>query len=75
VCQLTAPLDIPKNDTEKNDLATEPQNLDHHPQQEVRLEAQIPDERVAQHDGIDFDVTAHRFVLSFTCTRVSLRIE
>src|SRR6266487_242576 len=68
-------IDIPENDAEKNDLAAEPKNLDHHPQQEVRLETQIPDERVAQHDGIDFDVTAHRFVLSLTCRRVNLRIE
>ena len=68
-------IDIPKNDAEENDLPAEPKNLDHHPQQEVRLETQIPDERVAQHDGIDFDVTAHRFVLSFTCRRVNLRIE
>jgi hypothetical protein len=68
-------IDIPKNDAEKNDLPAKPQNLHHHPQQEVRLETQIPDERVAQHDGIDFDVTAHWFVLSFTCRRVNLRIE
>src|SRR5258707_10427612 len=68
-------IDISKNDAEKNDLPAEPKNLDDHPQQKVRLETQIPDERVAQHDGIDFDVTAHRFVLSLTCRRVNLRIE
>src|SRR5438094_1648622 len=72
---VTDVIDIPKNDAEKNDLPAEPKNLDHHPQQEVRLETQVADERVAQHDGIDFDVTAHRFVLSFTCRRVNLRIE
>src|SRR5436190_6967303 len=43
-------IDISKNDAEKNDLAARPQNLDHHPQQKVRLETQIPDEGVAQHD-------------------------
>src|SRR6266568_7608743 len=72
---VTDVIDIPKNDAEENDLPAEPKNLDHHPQQEVRLETQVADERVAQHDGIDFDVAAHRFVLSFTCKRVNLRIE
>src|ERR1041384_6759287 len=74
-CPVTDAIDIPKNDAEKNDLAAEPKNLYHHPQQEVRLEAHVPDERVAQHNGIDFDVTAHRLVLSLTCSRVYLRIK
>jgi hypothetical protein len=65
-------IDVPKNDAEKNDLAAEPKNLDHHPQQEVRLETQIPDERVAQHDGIDFDVTAHHLWLSLICSTPSI---
>jgi hypothetical protein len=65
-------INIPKNDAEKNDLAAEPQNFDHHPQQEVRLETQIPDERVAQHDGIDFDVAAHHLRLSLICRTSSL---
>jgi len=56
----------------KNDLAAEPKNLDHHPQQEVRLETQIPDERVAQHDGIDFDVTAHHLWLLLICRTPSI---
>jgi hypothetical protein len=68
-------IDIPKNDAEKNDLAAKPQNLHYHPQQEVRLKAHVPNERVAQQNGIDFDVTAHHFVLSLTCRRVNLRIE
>src|SRR5215813_6062700 len=63
-CPVTDVIDITKNDAEKDDLAAEPQNLDHHPQQEVRLEAHVPDERVAQHDGIDFDVTVHHLWLS-----------
>ena len=66
-CPVADVIDIPKNDAEKNDLAAEPKNLHHHPQQEVRLETQIPDERVAQHDGIDFDVTAHHVWLSSIC--------
>src|SRR5215475_12065293 len=41
-------IDIPKNDAEENDLPAEPKNLHHHPQQEVRLETHVPDERVAQ---------------------------
>jgi hypothetical protein len=65
-------IDIPKNDAEENDLAAEPKNLDHHPQQEVRLETQIPDERVAQHDGIDFDVAAHHLWLPWNCSTPSL---
>src|SRR5215831_16151434 len=43
-------IDIPKNDAEKNDLPTEPKNLHHHPQQEVRLETHVANERVAQDD-------------------------
>jgi hypothetical protein len=68
-------IDIAKNDAEKNDLAAKPQNLHHHPQQEVSLKTQVSDERVAKHDGIDFDVTAHRLLLSLTCRRVNSRIE
>src|SRR4030095_4194043 len=49
-CPVTDAIDISKNDAEKNDLAAEPQNLHHHPQQEVCLKAHVPDERVAQHD-------------------------
>src|SRR5215831_5574660 len=71
-CPVTNAIDISKNDAEENDLAAEPQNLHHHPQQEVRLEAQVPDERVAQHDGIDFDVTAHHLWLSLICTTPSI---
>ena len=43
-------VDAPENDAEENDLPAEPKNLDHHPQKKVRLEAHVPDERVAQHD-------------------------
>jgi hypothetical protein len=71
-CPVANVIDTPKNDAEKNDLAAEPQNLHHHPQQEVRLEAQIADERVAQHDGIDFDVTAHHLWLSLICRTPSI---
>src|SRR5438046_4615516 len=65
-------IDGPKNDAEENDLPAKPKNLDHHPQQKVRLETHVPDERVAQHDGIDFDVTAHHLWLSLICRTPSI---
>jgi hypothetical protein len=65
-------IDIPKNDAEKNDLAAEPENFHRHPQQEVRFEAQIADKRIAQHDGINFDVTAHHVWLSLICRTLSI---
>src|SRR4029077_16168569 len=71
-CPVTDAIDIPKNDAEKNDLAAEPQNLHHHPQQEVRFEDHVPDERVTQHDGIDFDVAAHHLWLSLICSNLSM---
>jgi hypothetical protein len=45
-------------------LSAEPKNFDDHPQEEIRLETQLPDERVAQHDGVNSDVTAHCLFLS-----------
>ena len=52
-------VDLSENDTEENDLTAKPENFDDHPEQEIRLEAHLADERVAQHDGVDVDVTAH----------------
>src|SRR5215467_4996610 len=43
-------IDIPKNDAEENNLPAEPKNLHYHPQQEIRLETHVPNERVAQDD-------------------------
>jgi hypothetical protein len=57
---------LPKNNAEENDLAAKPEDLDNHPEEEIRLEAHLANKRVAQHDGVDFDVTAHPFFLSST---------
>jgi cupin superfamily acireductone dioxygenase involved in methionine salvage len=37
-------IDVPEDDTKKNDLPTKPQNLHNHPQQEIRLETHLPNE-------------------------------
>ena len=52
-------IDLSKNDAEENNLSAEPKNLDNHPQQEVCLETHLANKGVAQHDRVDFDVTAH----------------
>jgi hypothetical protein len=62
-------IDVPEDDAEENDLPAEPQNLDYHPQQKICFETHLADKRVAQHDGVDFDVTAHHFFLSPTYRR------
>ena len=58
------PVDLPEDDAEEHDLAAEPEHLHHHPEEEIRLETQLADERVAQHDRVDFEVTAHACLLS-----------
>jgi len=55
---------LPKMMLKKNDLSAEPQNFDDHPQEKIGLETQLANERVAEHDEVDFDVTPHRFFLS-----------
>ena len=51
---------LSKDDAEEDDLAAEPKHLHQHPKDEIRLEAHLANERVAQHDGVDFEVAAHR---------------
>src|SRR4029077_21141225 len=63
-CPVTNSIHIAEDDAKKNDLPAEPKNFDDHPQEEIRLETQLPDERVAQHDGVNFDIAAHRLFLS-----------
>ena len=62
-------IDLPEDDAEENNLSAKPEDFDNHPEQEVRLETHLADKRVAQHDGIDFDVTAHHLFLSLTYRR------
>ena len=52
-------VDLPEDDAEENDLAAEPEHFHDHPKNEIGLEAQLADERVAQHDPPDFKVTPH----------------
>src|SRR5206468_11941619 len=56
-CPIADPVDIAENDREKSDLPDEPQHFHQHPKQEIRFETQLADERVAQHDGVNLDVT------------------
>jgi hypothetical protein len=50
---------LSENDIEKDDLAAEPEDLDDHPEDEIGFEAQLPDERVPEHDSPDLEVAAH----------------
>ena len=68
---VTDPVDLAEDDAEEKNLAAKPKHLDDHPEDEVRLETHLADERVAQHDRVDFDVTAHGFLLSFKIWRVN----
>ena len=55
---------LPENDAEERDLAAEPKHFHDHPKDEVDLETQLADERVAQHDPPDFEIAAHRQMFS-----------
>ena len=37
-------INVPEDDTKKNNLPAKPQNLHNHPQKEIRLETQLPNE-------------------------------
>jgi len=50
--------------SEKNDLTEEPKHFHDHPEKKVGLETHLTNERVAQHDTVNFDVTAHAVWLS-----------
>src|ERR1700730_10419459 len=58
-------IDLSENDAEENDLPDKPKHFHQHPENEIGLETQLANERVAQHDGVDVDVTAHHVLLSF----------
>src|SRR5262249_28062210 len=57
-CPIPDAVDIAKDDGEKNNLADEPEHFHQHPEEKVRFETHLADERVAKHDGIDVDVTS-----------------
>src|SRR5213596_1889333 len=73
LCPVTNTIDIGENDAEEDNLAAEPKDLHDHPQEKVRLETQLANERVAQHDGVDFDVTPHHFSCPLTLSTVNHR--
>src|ERR1700731_757398 len=50
---------LTKDDTEENNLAAEPEHLHDHPKNEIRFEAQLANERVAQHDPPNLKIAAH----------------
>ena len=75
LCPVTNAIDIPENDAEEDNLPAEPKDLHDHPQEKVRLETQLADERVAQHDGVDLDVTPHHLFLSPTNKRSQPPLE
>jgi len=55
-------IDLPKDDAEKKNLPAKPKHLDQHPKNEIRLEAHLANKRVAQHDGVNFEVATHAFL-------------
>jgi hypothetical protein len=57
-------IDGAKNDTEKNDLTEEPKHFHYHPEKKVGLETHLANERVAQHNAVNFDITPQAFHLS-----------
>ncbi len=62
-CPIADAIDLPKNDAEKKNLAAKPQNLDDHPENKIRFETHLANERVAQHDRVNFEIAAHRIFL------------
>src|SRR2546422_66932 len=50
---------LPENDAKEKNLAQKPEHLDDEPEDKIRLETHLPDERVAQHDRINFEIAAH----------------
>jgi hypothetical protein len=62
-------IDLSEDDAKENDLPAEPEDLHDHPEKEICLKTHLANERVAQHDGVDFDVTTHHLFLSLTYTR------
>src|SRR6266478_3100632 len=50
LCPIADPIHIAEDDAEKNNLSAEPKYFDDHPKEEVCLETQLTNERVAQHD-------------------------
>jgi hypothetical protein len=63
---ITDAVDVAEDNAEEDDLAAEPEDFHQHPEEKICFEAHLADKRVAQHDGIDFDVTPHPVSLSFT---------
>jgi len=57
-------VDWAEDDAEKHDLAEKPQHFHQHPKNEIGLETHLANERVAQHDAINFDITPQAFHLS-----------
>src|SRR5438105_2104425 len=68
-------IDLAKNDAEENDLPAEPEDFDDHPKEEVGFETHLADERIAQHDGVDVDVTPHYLFLSLVTGEVNLHLH
>ena len=56
---VTDAIDLAEDNAEEKNLAEKPKHLDDQPENEVCLEAHFANERVAQHDRVNFDVTAH----------------
>src|SRR5215204_5290724 len=52
-------LHLAEDDAEEEDLSAEPKNLHEHPKNEIGFEAHLANERIAQHDRVDFEIAAH----------------
>src|SRR5450755_531124 len=56
---VTDPVHLAKNDAEEKNLSPKPQDFHDHPEQKVRFETHLANERVAQHDSVDFEIASH----------------
>src|ERR1039457_2678543 len=56
---VTDPVHLAKNDAEEKNLPPKPQDFHDHPEQKVRFETHLANERVAQHDSVDLEIASH----------------
>src|SRR5262245_57803790 len=63
---ITDALGVTVDHGDETDLKSEPQQFDHDPEQEVRLEAHLTHDTVAPQGAIDFQVALHAVRLNCT---------
>ena len=56
---VTDSVHLAEDDAEEDDLAAKPEHFHDHPENEIRFETQLANERVAQHDPPNLKIAAH----------------